>query len=135
MADKNCNRKTRLRIELLAEFDAAPRSALFPQIYIAAIRDCSEATIARDRGLGRGCPFIRIGKRVLYCKRDVLEWLEQHRRASQIQGELGDAPSSAASAERHKSTQSTAEADAQASRLRREAALNVADRIAMSGEG
>jgi hypothetical protein len=117
MAGKN--RNNRPRLELLAEFEAAPSSTLLPQSYLAAICNCSESTIARDRGLGRGCPYIRIGKRVLYCKLDILKWLEQHRPG------LSDAPASAASGERHKPIQSTAEADAQASQLR-EAALNVA---------
>jgi hypothetical protein len=103
MADKN--RKSRL--ELLAEFAAAPSSALFPQPYIAALRDCSEANIARDRGLGQGVPFLRIGNRILYRKADYLAWEEQH-----------------------KPVRSTAEARAQ--RRLREAA-NIADRIAAGG--
>jgi hypothetical protein len=67
------------RLELLAEFDAAPPSALFPQPYIAALRNCSEANIARDRGSGKGVPFIRIGNRIFYRKSDYLLWEQQHK--------------------------------------------------------
>jgi hypothetical protein len=129
------------RIKLLKEFDSAPPSIFLPPVYLAAVRDCSESTLARDRSLGRGCPFVRLGKRVLYRKVDILKWLEEHQpvcptaearlQAKHLQGGLSDAPSSAASAERHKPIRSTAEADAQAMRLRE--ALNVA--VAASGEG
>jgi hypothetical protein len=95
------------RIELIREFESAPPSTLLPQIYVAALRGCSEANIARDRGLGRGCPFVRIGNRVFYRKRDILSWLNQHQPVG-----------------------STAEARAQARRLRE--VPNVADRTAAS---
>lgn len=105
MADKT--RKTRL--ELLAEFDAAPSSALFPQAYIAALRGCSEANIACDRGSGRGVPFLRIGNRILYRKSDYVAWEE-----------------------RHQPVRTTSEARAQRRLLE---GLNGADRIAARGEG
>lgn len=67
------------RLELLKEFDAAPPSALFAPIYIAALRGCSEANIARDRGSGRGVPFLRIGNRILYRKSDYVAWEQRHK--------------------------------------------------------
>jgi hypothetical protein len=109
MADKT--RKTRLaRLTLLQEFETAPLDALFTQATVAALRDCSIANIERDRWRGTGIPFRRIGHSIRYSKRDILAWLSQYQ-----------------------PVRSTAEADAQVLRLR--GALNVADRIATSGEG
>ena len=104
MADKN--RKPRL--ELLREFDAAPIDTLFPQIYVAARRNCSPANIERERGLGKGAPFIKIGGRIFYRKSDYLAWEE-----------------------RHQPVRTTSEARAQAIRLRE--GLNVA--VTASREG
>ena len=87
------NRKTRL--ELLKEFEAAPPFALFTQATIAALRCCSTGNIERERWQGKGIPFIKIGYSVRYRKADCLKWLNQHR-----------------------PVRSTAEADAQAMRLR-----------------
>jgi hypothetical protein len=103
MADKT-------RLEKLLTFEAAPANALFDQDTIAALRGVSTGTIERDRCLGRGAPFLKIGHRILYRKSDYLAWEQQHQ-----------------------PVRSTAEARAQAMRLR--GALNVADRIATSGEG
>jgi hypothetical protein len=75
MAGKKRKRK---RVELLAEFAAAPSSALFPPTTIASLRCCSVANLARDRGLGRGVPFLKIGNRILYRKADYLSWEKQH---------------------------------------------------------
>jgi hypothetical protein len=91
MADKN--RKTRL--ELLREFEAAPPDALFKQATVAAVRSCSTGNIERDRWRGTGIPFRRIGHSIRYSKRDILTWLSQYQ-----------------------AVRSTAEADAQAMRLR-----------------
>jgi hypothetical protein len=91
MADKT--RKTRL--ELLAEFAAAPSSALFASATVAAVRGCTTGNIERDRWLGRGVPFIRIGHTIRYSKRDILAWLSQYQ-----------------------AVRSTAEADAQSMQLR-----------------
>jgi hypothetical protein len=106
MADKN--RKTRL--ELLNEFHAAPIDALFPQIYIAALLDCSTANVERARWQGWGIPFLKVGHRVLYRKRNALAWLSQHR-----------------------PVRTTVAARVQAMRLRE--VLNTADRMTTSQEG
>lgn len=68
------------RQELLAEFEAAPPYAVFSQIYVAAVRDCSTFTIERDRWAGIGVPFIKPAgtRQVRYRKSDVLAWLESH---------------------------------------------------------
>jgi hypothetical protein len=75
MAGKNRKRK---RIELLAEFEAAPPSALFPPTTIASLRCCSVANLARDRQVAKGVPFLKIGNRILYRKADYLSWEKQH---------------------------------------------------------
>ncbi|MFT3742413.1 MAG: DNA-binding protein [Gammaproteobacteria bacterium] len=66
------------RLNLIVEFESAPDSALFTQEMIAAIRDCSLATIERDRWAGTGVPFIKIGRLVRYRKADIQNWLNQY---------------------------------------------------------
>ncbi len=66
------------RIKSINEFYSAPDTALFSQIIIAHVRDCSPATMERDRWQGGGIPFIKIGRAVKYRKTDVLAWLEKH---------------------------------------------------------
>lgn len=65
------------RIELAAEFDAAPVSTMFDQIVVAAVLDCTTYTMERQRFNGNGIPFIKIGRSVRYRKSDVLAWLDQ----------------------------------------------------------
>ena len=66
------------RIDLLKEYELAPDWALFSQDTLAAIRDCSLATLERDRWAGNGVPFIKMGRLVRYRKSDIRVWLEQH---------------------------------------------------------
>ena len=67
------------RAKALAEFYNAPETSLFNQITIAHIRNCSTATMERDRWAGGGIPFVKIGRAVKYRKVDVLKWLEQYK--------------------------------------------------------
>lgn len=78
MSEKNKAINTQGRAKALAEFYAASNDALFNQIVIAYVRDCSTATMERDRWAGGGIPFIKIGRAVKYCKSDVLAWLAQY---------------------------------------------------------
>ena len=72
--------KTKIsRLDLINEYEVAPDSALFSQETVAAILDCSLATIERDRWIGKGIPFAKFGRLVRYRKVDIREWLEQHR--------------------------------------------------------
>ena len=64
--------------ELVAEFWVADLEALFTQVAIALALNYSEAWCERQRWAGTGPPFLKIGRRVLYRKRDVLEWLAAH---------------------------------------------------------
>jgi hypothetical protein len=66
------------RVDLLNQFDSAPHDALFSQTTIAAVRDCSIATMERDRWAGTGIDFLKIGRSVRYRKSDVLAWLDKH---------------------------------------------------------
>lgn len=67
------------RLDLITEYEQAPDPALFAQETVAAILGCSLATIERDRWLGAGIPFIKIGRMVRYRKSDIRSWLERHR--------------------------------------------------------
>jgi hypothetical protein len=72
--------KTKIdRLGLINEYELAPDSALFAQETVAAIRDCSLATMERDRWTGNGVPFIKIGRLVRYRKTDIRNWLEKHK--------------------------------------------------------
>jgi hypothetical protein len=50
------------RLELINQYEEAPHSTLFSQETVAAILACSIATIERDRWIGNGIPFIKIGR-------------------------------------------------------------------------
>lgn len=66
------------RIDLIKEFELAPDWVLFSQETVAAIRDCSLATLERDSWIGNGIPFIKMGRLVRYRKSDIRAWLDQH---------------------------------------------------------
>lgn len=72
MREKNLQKS---RIDLLTEFDSAPPDTLFSQKHIAAVRECSEATLERDRWVGTGIPYQKINGRVRYRKQAVIDWL------------------------------------------------------------
>lgn len=67
------------RVALLVEFDAAPDWAFFNQKTVAAIRNCSEALLERDRWAGTGIPFLRDGRSIRYRKSDVLAFLNRRK--------------------------------------------------------
>lgn len=67
------------RINLLNEFHAAPNDTWFDQQILAALLDCSESKLERDRWLGDGVPFIKCGRSVRYSKSSILEWLAKHK--------------------------------------------------------
>ena len=67
------------RLDLITEYELAPDAALFSQDTVAAIRDCSLATIERDRWIGVGVPFIKLGRLVRYRKSDIRSWVEKHK--------------------------------------------------------
>ena len=67
------------RIDRIQEYELAPDWVMFSQETVAAIRDCSLATLERDRWAGTGVPFIKMGRLVRYRKSDIRAWLEQHK--------------------------------------------------------
>ena len=66
------------RLNLIHEYEQSPDWALFSQETVAAIRDCSAATLERDRWIGIGVPFIKMGHSVRYRKSEIRAWLENH---------------------------------------------------------
>jgi hypothetical protein len=44
----------------------------------ARLRRCSLRTLDRERAEGRGCPYIRLGARILYRRADIEHWIQQH---------------------------------------------------------
>lgn len=64
------------RMDFIKEYELAPEWALFSQERVAAIRDCSLATLERDRWAGTGVPFIKMGRLVRYRKSDIQAWLD-----------------------------------------------------------
>ncbi|BCZ96743.1 helix-turn-helix domain-containing protein [Legionella pneumophila serogroup 1] len=78
------------RLHLLNEFESAPASALFNQHTLAAVLDCSTQLLERNRWEGKGVPYLKIGRKVLYRKSDVLSFLQQQKiyRSTGDRGEL-----------------------------------------------
>ncbi|MGD9276314.1 MAG: DNA-binding protein [Candidatus Pacearchaeota archaeon] len=64
--------------EILNMFWEAPNMALFDQHIISAVLQRSTASLERDRFIGTGLPFKKIGKLVRYKKQDVLDWLQEN---------------------------------------------------------
>lgn len=67
------------RLQLINEFEAAPNAALFNQITLAAILNCSKQLLERNRWAGEGVPYIKIGRRVLYRKTDIINFLQKQK--------------------------------------------------------
>lgn len=67
------------RLQLINEFEFAPDSMLFSQKTLAAVLDCSTQLLERNRWAGEGVPFLKIGRKVLYRKSDVLLFLQKHK--------------------------------------------------------
>jgi hypothetical protein len=55
---------------------------LLRQRAYAKIRGCSQRTIERERAIGSGCPYIKIGRSVRYRRRDITDFIERHIRRS-----------------------------------------------------
>ena len=67
------------RLDLLNEFELAPQSALFNQQTIAAVLSCSIQLLERNRCAGNDVPYLKIGRKALYRKSDVLDFLQQQK--------------------------------------------------------
>src|SRR5262249_36780449 len=53
--------------------------ALLTQREYALHRRCSTRTVERERAEGTGCPYIRIGSRILYKRSDIDRFIDAHR--------------------------------------------------------
>jgi hypothetical protein len=67
---------------LVAQFWAAPPEALFSQRTLAAALDRAESWFEQARVKGTGPAFRKVAGRILYCKSDVLAWLDAHKRVT-----------------------------------------------------
>ncbi|KTD81344.1 hypothetical protein Lwal_1053 [Legionella waltersii] len=67
------------RLQFLNEFESAPVSGLFNQQTLAAVLNCSTQLLERNRWAGAGVSYIKIGRKVLYRKSDILDFLQQQK--------------------------------------------------------
>tara|TARA_R110002126_G_scaffold273866_1_gene418511 strand:+ start:33337 stop:33612 length:276 start_codon:yes stop_codon:yes gene_type:complete len=65
------------RLQLINEFESAPNSTLFNQNTLAAILHCSTQLLERNRWAGEGVPYLKMGRKVLYRKSEVLAFIQQ----------------------------------------------------------
>jgi predicted DNA-binding transcriptional regulator AlpA len=63
---------------IIAGFWNAPPQALFDQKTVATVIGFSQAWLERGRWAGYGPSYKKIGRKVLYSKADVADWLNQH---------------------------------------------------------
>jgi hypothetical protein len=59
--------------------DTNSTDRLLTQREYAEYRRCSIRTIERERAVGTGCPYVRIGARILYRLADVDRFVNAHR--------------------------------------------------------
>ena len=59
--------------------DTNSTERLLTQREYAEYRRCSVRTIERERAIGTGCPYVRIGARILYRPADVNRFVVAHR--------------------------------------------------------
>jgi hypothetical protein len=62
---------------MTASLDGLPSLLIPPEL--ARLLRTTINSLAQDRYLGRGVPFVRHGRKVLYARTDVLAYLEQNR--------------------------------------------------------
>ena len=62
---------------LRAEFYSLPPEAQVDRSTVAAVRYVTTATLEAEAIKGGGPPYTRIGRRALYRKGDVLEWMQR----------------------------------------------------------
>jgi hypothetical protein len=69
-------RKTKFDFATIADLLKLPPEALVTEQEAAALRRLNAKTLARERGKGGGCPFVRQDKRVLYRIADIQNFLK-----------------------------------------------------------
>lgn len=70
--------KSKTMAETLNIFWNAPLDTYFDQFIVAPVIGKTTKTLECDRWKKSGIPFRKVGGRVLYQKRDVVNWLESH---------------------------------------------------------
>ena len=75
--------------QLRREFWAGADDALFDRATAAAPFYLSVASLEAFAIKGGGPPYVRIGRRALYRKRDVLAWAEKHGRRIENTSQIG----------------------------------------------
>ncbi len=63
------------RLDLVSEFEKGSDTTFFTQDYVAAVICCGPANLERMRWLKIGPPFKRLGRRCLYLKKDICDWI------------------------------------------------------------
>jgi len=66
---------------------SSPRRAMMRTTEAAAYTGISKSTLEKLRVTGGGCPYIRIGRVVVYDPDDLDAWLAAHRRKSTSQAD------------------------------------------------
>ncbi len=64
--------------------DTAPHNATQPLAVepevAAKLINSTTASLEKDRSVGHlGIPYVKVGRRVVYCVEDLLRWLESHK--------------------------------------------------------
>lgn len=67
-------------IQIRNEFCLSPSETLFDQQTVAIITCRSLSWCERMRWQGGGIPFSKIGRKCLYKKIDIINWLNQHQK-------------------------------------------------------
>ena len=68
------------------ERETVPQSDLMTPAEFARYRRCSPRTLDRERATGRGCPYVRLGVRILYRRADAERYIEQNVRGLYLKG-------------------------------------------------
>jgi predicted DNA-binding transcriptional regulator AlpA len=74
-----------------AIMDDAARSPYLAQGEAVAFLGLSPRTLERFRSEGRGPTFLKLGRRVLYTRADLVRWAEAQRRSSTADARAGQA--------------------------------------------
>jgi hypothetical protein len=64
--------------------EGGSESDLLTSAEYAHYRRCSLRTVERERETGGGCPYVRLGGRVLYRRADIQRYIEEHVRGHEI---------------------------------------------------
>lgn len=80
-----------LRAQRRREFWNAAPDSLHDRATLAAVRHVFEATLEAEAIRGGGCPYLRVGRRALYRKRDALEWMQRTGRRVENTAQLAEA--------------------------------------------